>query len=102
MAFASKYKSKREVYNFLTIDCHAYLPPYDTLTIYFLKDLIGGRKKSKLSQTHYLLIYNFTLIVLKATEFKHLAVPQYEGLNLDTILGKIEDNQDVRKYLPDP
>ena len=47
MSFASKYKSKREVYNFLTIECHAYLPPYDNLTIYFLKDLIRGHKKSK-------------------------------------------------------
>jgi len=48
MSFASKYKSKREVYNFLTVDCHAYLPPYDNLTIYFLKDLVSGAKKSKL------------------------------------------------------
>ena len=47
MSFASKYKSKREVYNFLTIECHAYLPSYDTLTVYFLKDLISGHKKSK-------------------------------------------------------
>ena len=45
LAFASKYKSKREVYNFLAIEVKAYLPPYDTLTIYFLKDLVSGRKK---------------------------------------------------------
>ena len=56
-AFASKYKSKRgtlsssisfylfflflECYNFLSIDCNIYLPPFENLTIYFLKSLIN-------------------------------------------------------------
>ena len=35
--FSSKFNSKREVYNFLTIDVGAYLPAYDTVTIYYLK-----------------------------------------------------------------
>ena len=48
MAFASKYKSKREVYTFLTVDVGAYLPAYETITIYFLKDLVSGKKKSKI------------------------------------------------------
>ena len=26
--FASKFKSKRECYNFLAVDCEVYLPPY--------------------------------------------------------------------------
>ena len=46
-SFAAKYKSKREVYNFLTVQVHAFLPPYHTLTIYFLKDLVSGKKKCK-------------------------------------------------------
>ena len=41
-AFAAKYKSKREVFNFLTMDVKAYLPSYDTVSIYFLKDLVSG------------------------------------------------------------
>ena len=45
--FASKYNSKREVYIFLTVDVRAYLPAYDMVTIYFLKDLISGAKKCK-------------------------------------------------------
>ena len=77
MQFASKYKSKREVYNFLTIDCHAYLPPYENLTIYFLKDLVSGAKKSKWSNTHIFHIYNVTFIVVKANHIMHLPVPQY-------------------------
>ena len=47
--FAAKFSTKRECFTFLTIDCKAYLPDYDTLTIYFLKDLIAGKKKCKCS-----------------------------------------------------
>ena len=46
-AFASKFKSKREIYLLLTVDAKAYLPPYETITIYFLKDLIAGIRKCK-------------------------------------------------------
>ena len=35
--FAAKFKSKREIYLFLTVDCKAYLCDCDNLTIYFLK-----------------------------------------------------------------
>ena len=44
--FASKYKSKRECFNFLACDVGVYLPPYENLTIYFLNELIGGQKKT--------------------------------------------------------
>ena len=39
-AFAAKFKSKREIYTFLSIDGGAYLPAHDNITIYFLKDLL--------------------------------------------------------------
>ena len=31
--FRAKYKSKREVFNFLTVTVGAYLPTYETVTI---------------------------------------------------------------------
>ena len=43
--FAAKYRSKREIYNFLAADVGVYLPPYDNVTIYFMKDLMFGKKK---------------------------------------------------------
>ena len=46
--FRAKYNSKKECFNFLTVDCKAYLPSYETVTIYFLKDLMAGHKKCKL------------------------------------------------------
>ena len=42
--FAAKYRSKREIYNFLASDVGVYLPPYDNITIYFLKELMMGKK----------------------------------------------------------
>jgi hypothetical protein len=32
-----KASSKKEIYNFLTIDCEAFLPKKDTINIFFLK-----------------------------------------------------------------
>ena len=45
VAFAAKYRSKRECYNFLAVDANVYLPAYEQVTIYFLKDLVSGVKK---------------------------------------------------------
>ena len=45
--FAAKFRSKYEVYQFLTIDALAYLPPPECVTMYFLKDLVRGVKKCK-------------------------------------------------------
>ena len=45
--FAAKFRSKTEVYAFLSIDVAAYLPPHECVTIYFLKELVEGKKKRK-------------------------------------------------------
>ena len=45
--FAAKYKSKKECYDFLTVTAGAYLCDKENLTIYFLKDVIAGKKRSK-------------------------------------------------------
>ena len=99
LAFASKYKSKREVYNFLAVEVKAYLPPYDTLTIYFLKDLVDGTKKSK--KTRHFITSLISFIVLKSDAIRHLSVPQYDSLKVDNMILIIEQHQDVIKYLPD-
>ena len=39
-----KMASKREVYNFLTVECEAYLPKVDTVNIFFLKQITRGAK----------------------------------------------------------
>ena len=45
--FAAKYRSKREVYNLLAVDVGYYLPSYEQVSIYFLKDVVAKKKKCK-------------------------------------------------------
>ena len=44
-AFKAKYNSKKEIYNFLACDVGVYLPHADNVTIYFLKEIMAGKKK---------------------------------------------------------
>ncbi len=44
-AFSAKFCSKREIFVFLTVDAKAYLCNCDNLTIYFLKDIVSGKRK---------------------------------------------------------
>ena len=41
----AKYNSKKEIYNFLACDVSVYLPHPDNVTIYFLKEIMSGKKK---------------------------------------------------------
>ena len=45
--FSAKFKSKNEVYKFVTIDVNGYMPPHECVTIYYLKDIVTGVKKCK-------------------------------------------------------
>ena len=83
-AFAAKYRSKRECYNFLAVDANVFLPAYEQVTIYFLKDLISGTKKP---------IYG--------NQVRHVTIPQYEGLTLNDIADFVTKHANVQPYLPD-
>jgi len=45
--FAAKFQSKAEVHYFLTVEVGAYLPAKEAVSIYFMKDLIMGKRKCK-------------------------------------------------------
>jgi hypothetical protein len=60
------------------------LPPYEVVTIYHLKDLIAGKKKT-----------------MSTDNVKYLYCPQYNSLSLKKIFRIIhEQNQMVLDYLP--
>ena len=40
-----KIGNKKELYDFLTQDCGAYLPKQTCTNVYFLKDIIQGKKE---------------------------------------------------------
>ena len=43
--FSAKYSTKGEVYRFLATEAMIYLPSFDTVTIWHLKELSNGTKK---------------------------------------------------------
>ena len=45
--WGARFKSKAENYRFLTTEVEAYLPEYHCISVYFLKDLLSGKKKCK-------------------------------------------------------
>ena len=49
-----KMASKRDVYNFLTLECEAYLPKVDTVNIFFLKQITRGAKDVSTLSPHTL------------------------------------------------
>ena len=42
--FAAKYQTKKEIYDFLTVNCKVVCPPADTVTIWHLRDMMSGVK----------------------------------------------------------
>ena len=49
--FAAKFSSKKDLFNFLSVEVGAYLCDHEVLTIYFLKQLVSGKKKCKFPNT---------------------------------------------------
>ena len=44
-AFAAKFKSKREVWRFATTEADIYLPSYETVTVFHIRDLLAGKRR---------------------------------------------------------
>ena len=55
-----KFKSKNELYRFLAQDCGAYLPKKEATNVYFLKDIMLGKKEVSLH-----ISFSFTFSVHK-------------------------------------
>ena len=81
--FASKFRAKTEVYRFLAFDVGAYLPGYDDVTIWHLRDIAQGTKKH-----------------VKADKVKTILVPHFEGLTFDTMLSNAKKHPGFINYLP--
>ena len=97
-SFAAKYRSKREIYNFLSkysqhtrnllffiaSECKKYLPPLESCTIFWLKDIVAGQKRA-----------------LDGHLITFQACPQYETLFTPLLLQWArQQNSDLFSYLP--
>ena len=43
-AFAARYRSKKEIFNFLSSNVGCYLCSHDNLSIYYLKAIMEGKR----------------------------------------------------------
>ena len=68
-AFGAKFKSKREVWRFFITDAGVYLPSYETVTIWYMRDLIAGKRK-----------------MIKTDQVKTINVPFFDGLSKEQML----------------
>ena len=59
----------------------AYLAGYENVSIYYLRDLVSGKKKCKCG-----LLCITLRIVIKAAEVKHIFMPFYEDLTVKNII----------------
>ena len=71
-------------YHFATVECRAYLPPFENVTIYFLKALITGSKK-----------------FIHTDKVQYLSVPQYDGLGIKEFLCEAGKYPATEQYFPD-
>ena len=82
-AFNAKFRSKQEVYRFLSFDCGAYLPSYQTVTIFHCRDLAAGKRR-----------------IIKAAAVKTIQIPHFEGLSTNTMLNHAVNWPPVMMALP--
>ena len=72
-----------EVYRFLSSEVKAYLPSYETVTVWHLRDLAMGVKR-----------------IIYSDRVKHIDVPQFEGLSIQAIFDFASGDRDVESALP--
>ena len=76
-----------------------YLPKKKGVTVYFMGDLISGKKKRK-----YLIFNILTTVVclvILNDDVKRISVPHYEYVGLKRIKAHFFDNERAQLYLPD-
>ena len=76
-------RSKREVFHFLSHECGLYLPSFDTVTIFHLKDLFNNVRRR-----------------IKGKDVIHLSVPFYEDLKIEEFIKFANENPSALDYLP--
>ena len=64
--FGAKYSTKREVYRFLTSEGLVYLPPYECITVFHMRDICSGKRR-----------------MIKQADVRVISVPFFEGLSIE-------------------
>ena len=81
---AAKCRDKMEVYHLCAHACNIYLPPYENVTIWHMRDLLSQKRTRILG-----------------TNVKHISVPQYEGLKIDAMLAYARMYPEAMRVFPE-
>ena len=79
----AKFRSKREIYRFLTAECKCYLGDFETMTIWHLRDLAAGDRQ-----------------IILSSRVKFISIPNYTGLKIEKMVEFARDYPDAMKALP--
>ena len=79
--FGARFRSKRDCYRILTVEGNAYLPVANVITLYFMKDLISGKR-----QVSYMNRFLDVIKFIKGSKVKHCIVPQYETVSVEVMM----------------
>ena len=91
----AKFKTKKDVYTFLVLECDVYLPDERHCTIFWLKDLLAGKCKV----CTFLL---FTSIqTMKNEQVVVIQLPHYDGLRVENFLNFVKTVAALRAYFPE-
>ena len=95
---AAKFETKHELYHWLTTELDMYLPSYRQTSIYWMREIILGKRKCK-----FLFCSCLTSVFclgLKAKRVNHYNVPFYETLTIKQIHERWCQAPTVEVYLP--
>ena len=67
----------------LTVDAGLYLPPFKSVNIYFMKEVMAMKKKA-----------------IKSKDVQNIYAPQYETLTCAKIYEFVQNNHVARAYFP--
>ena len=68
-SFGAKFSNKKEIFRFLSSDSEVFLPSYETVTVFHMRDLVSGKRK-----------------MIRQAEVKVISVPFFEGLSIANML----------------
>ena len=71
-AFAARYRSKKEIFNFLSSNVGCYLCSHENLSIYYLKAIMEGKRYRRCL---HLLISPFCRKYVKCDRVSYIYVP---------------------------
>jgi hypothetical protein len=67
--FAAKFNTKREIFRWLTHDLGIFVPPYDVVTVWHLRDLAAHKRRR-----------------IKSKDVEIAEVPFFEGLTVPNMI----------------